>query len=473
MLEHHLTIVQLKSVFISDKPEAIVIHDGLHPYDAERYGLQPLVAVTVSVRKMGLHWQKVFRAGQPIPLGRALFEAWSGAAQLRGMPDVLHIDPQFPASFPLRPFLTELHGMGRAPEICMAGDRSFGSSKREAQKLLSKYIDWGDMVGKENEAIQIQDTEALLAKMNSNLAAKLGFWSVEDLSISSSESPQKRLDYMRLLQRQVTKPVEPSGWPDLEAEAVQETKAFYSQAYDVEEKPNHLDLVIYHEESWIKWLRVGIANGSEAVITVPYDDRWLGPMRDEGYQWKDEYPEFVSTLQSLPFPPVQVFPDVVRESNVEGFLTGREPMPLGYVQAVLEKMREESYVFRPRNLQALIHTFENSSGGGDIDWAFELVARQSTDTAYRYFAYDSDWCPTHLLVVSKHIPLTKKNTPSAMFSLFGEYLDELNVGAQALAILEHQFTHHVLNGDIQASRDFMAMLKTMLEAWPKRESRRN
>ena len=467
MLEHHLTIVQLKSVFITSDNEAIVVHDGLHPNDAEDYGLQPLVAVTLSVRKLGLHWQKVFRADEPIPLGRVLFEAWSEADQLCGMPDVLYVDPQFPASFPLRDLINELHPLGKGPEISTAGERSFGSSKREAQKLLSHHIDWGRFSG--NEPEQVEDTDALLSKMNATVASYLGFWSVETLSKSTNESQQKRLEYTRLAQHPVSKPERPVAWPELEVGDIQGTNAFTAQAYDVEEKPSHLDLVIYHEISRVKWLRVGIGDRPEPVNQVPYDDRWLGAMRDKGYLWKDEYPEFVSTLFGLPFPPVHLFLDAVHESNVDGFMRGREPIPKGYVDAAVEKLRGSSYVFLPLSLQSLIHTYDFTSGGGDIEWSCELVSGQANMTDYRFFAYGSDWAPVNLIVMRPAVQLEMKYPASR---IFGQYVGEVGVGAQAMAMLEHQFHHHVIDGGIEDSQDFMAMLNALIEACPQLSAKR-
>lgn len=165
MLTHHLTIVQQKFMYLTNECEVVWFREGLNPDDAADYGLQPVIAVTLNVAKMGIYHQKLYAAQDVIPLTNFLYEAWSERDDMGGLPDVLYADKELLEHYPLVEIIRELDPAGCIQEVVTRGDQSFAGSKRQAQKESLIAIDWH-----RNKKNPIPITrEELLAVLNSNL----------------------------------------------------------------------------------------------------------------------------------------------------------------------------------------------------------------------------------------------------------------------------------------------------------------
>lgn len=91
MLTHHLTIVQLKSIFVSKDGGIIEVREGLHPDDVWKAGFIPIIAVTISVEGLGYHFQRHYTS-KSLPISTFLHDAWMATQSTFGVPDRLIID---------------------------------------------------------------------------------------------------------------------------------------------------------------------------------------------------------------------------------------------------------------------------------------------------------------------------------------------------------------------------------------------
>lgn len=446
----HLTILQLKSVFLTEDARAVVVRAGLHPDDARRYGLHPLVAVTLTVQKIGIYWQKVFRADQPIPLAMALHEAWAGCETLHGLPDVLYVDKELLRSFPLRDLLAQIDQDAVIREISADGGRSFSASKREAQKIMVDHHDWDS----DADPVVMGSERELLATMNKHVAQYYRFLYVNNLV---GEQPTKQLLLHELKQCPVRRPGRPEHWPDLSLE-----EWIYKPAATVPPMADDQSLFISYRNRWATWAEVGYKTPPEAIAASTAEKGYYPPVKDKGYLWAFECAGLKHTLDALPFPAELLIKETISSDRLKSFLAGREALLEGDALSLERELPRIGLVLMPKSQKAFGEVFDFMSGGGDVRRCCEIVGDPQQPRPFRLFACDSYACGIFLLVVKSE----SKADGLYLENALNEFIGKIKVGGPAFAAITHFLEHLIVDRPPSNSSVLVDVVDAMLGACP-------
>lgn len=132
MLTHHLTFVQLKHTFVSNKGAIVQVDAGLHPDDAVAAGFFPIIAATISVEGLGFHFQRLYTS-DALPVSTFLYEAWKEFEISFGVPDNLVIDENINGSVDIKNLLSQV--CIEPPNVLVRNDKKYQGSKRSAQSV--------------------------------------------------------------------------------------------------------------------------------------------------------------------------------------------------------------------------------------------------------------------------------------------------------------------------------------------------
>lgn len=446
----HLSILQLKSVFLSDDVRAIVVNGGLHPDDAVQYGLSPLVAVTLSIPRSGFHWQKVYRADQPIPLAKALHEAWTEFEPLRGLPDVLYVDRELLKAFPMRDLLTEIDQESVIVEVSAEGGRSFGASKKEAQKILEVRLAFSSDDAEE----EIDREQHLLAAMNKSVLECYRFRYDHNLA---APYPLRELVLQEMKSRPMRRPGRPSSWPELQL-----NEWNLKPAAAVSRIAEDQSLFIRHQKRWVTWLDVGYETPPETA-TPDEDGRGCYlPQKDKGYLWAFEFAGLKHTIEALPYPSELLINETISSERLKSFLAGREALLEGDALNLERELRRMGLVLMPRNPKAFDEVFNFMSGGGDVSRCCEIVGNPQLPRPFRVFACDSHACGIFLLVVKSE----SKADGLYLENALNEFIGKIKVGGPAFAVITHFLEHLIVDRPPSNSSVLVDVVDAMLDACP-------
>lgn len=134
MLTHHLTLVQLKSIFVAGDGRIVEVSDGLHPDDAVKAGFNQIIAATITVEGLGYHFQRLYTSSE-IPISKFLYEAWTNNEITFGVPDKLVVDKNINFVINLEKLLSQI--CSTPPQLTVSSHQKYSGSKKAAQNVYT------------------------------------------------------------------------------------------------------------------------------------------------------------------------------------------------------------------------------------------------------------------------------------------------------------------------------------------------
>lgn len=451
MLTHHLTIVQQKFMYLTNECEVVWFREGLNPDDAADYGLQPVIAVTLNVAKMGIYHQKLYAAQDVIPLTNFLYEAWSERDDMGGLPDVLYADKELLEHYPLVEIIRELDPAGCIQEVVTRGDQSFAGSKRQAQKESLIAIDWH-----RNKKNPIPITrEELLAVLNSNL---FKYHRSVTSSMRMEGSPERRKSLIELKQRPHRSPAKPvsnygiitNNWMMKQALSVP-TMAVTQTIFEIS------------NYGWIQYLELGYDTDAQDddEDEDPEGFDYGYPERTTGYVWHNERPGFKDFIESLPLAMDKLSDLDISTHLFKSFLSGREAIPIHQWKDLEAALGEGGYVVFPTTLNSAGAVYDYLSNGGDVTACVELVGPKGKNNQYRIIA--ANGCSRGVFVLA--IKSGSKADSPTLEQRIANYTGEIDIGSAGFAALEFWLLKLIKDCPLSNSKTFLAMVDAMLEAF--------
>ncbi|WP_338924745.1 hypothetical protein V0M98_34565 (plasmid) [Pseudomonas silesiensis] len=455
MLEHYLTVVQLKKVYINPaRPSIEVIHDGLHPGDALRYGLEPLLSVMITVAGHSIYHQQLSPMDKPICLISFLANAWQNLPKLGGVPEILTVTPELFNDYPLAAALSEID-----PELTVKvvplRNQSLAASLRHAQNNAESLIH-------DYKTTPVTVTD-ILSVVNLHLGAYKKYFYGTEVPVVSHKP-------------YTLKPMKPSDsvYP-MTFDGVMNNQWVSTAAHKIKRLGPGVGLFYYAEEpSWLNCLVIRkLENSLSALNPIngvndafdgkndPQDDYFLKDMRTPGHIWVDEETGLTESLRTLAYDTDDLLREVIDSSDLEDYLKGRRPM----IWALYAEIKDLIY-----NTPAIVIAdkpaqVQEFTGYMNISEAFELTAINSEELEYRLFAMVADNDTRFLMAIKKSTSANSKNLESK----FMNYDGKINIGVAGLAALIYFVKRTNKQAHSTLGRIAVDMMDTMLShfsGWP-------
>lgn len=455
MLEHYLTVVQLKKVYINqERPSIEVIHDGLHPDDARHQHLKPVLSVMLTVAGHGIYHQQLSPIDQPICLISFLANAWQNLPKLGGVPDILTVTPELFNNYPLPEALSEIDPLITV-KVVQKRNQSLAASLRHAQN------------NPESLRINLKTTPVTLADI----------FSVVNLHLSpyhdfyfETEKPVETPNPYTLKKLKPGQAVYPMAFNGLE-----NNQWVSAAAHKIKRLEHGVGLFYYaNERSWLNYLVIQKLDNSLSSLNAingvndafegkndPNDDYFLKDMRTPGHIWVDEETGLTESLKTLAYDTDDLLSDVIDRSDLEDYLKGRRPM----IWALYAEIKDLIY-----NTPAIVIAdkpaqVKEFTGYMNISEAFELTSNNSEELDYRLFAMIADNDTRFLMAIEKSTSANSKNIESK----FMNYDGKINISVAGLAALIYFVTRTSKQAHSTLGHIAVDMMDTMLShfsGWP-------
>ena len=455
MLEHYLTVVQLKKVYLEpERPSIAVIHDGLHPDDAHQHYLKPLLSVMLTVAGHGIYHQRVLPMDQPICLISFLADAWKNFPKLGGVPDILSVSPELFNSYPLAQALNEIDPE-KTVKVVPKRNQSIAASLRQAQKNVEYILD-----KPETHPTTVSE---ILSILNLDLSAYGDYYFFTEIPVTTHNP-------YRLKAMNAGESVYPMAF-----DRQDDKKWVSASAYKIKSMEIGEDLFYNADkESWINYIYIKKSDNSLAALNPingvndafegkndPQDDYFLKDMRTPGHIWVDEETGLTESLRTLAYDTDDLLREVIDSSDLEDYLKGRRPM----IWALYAEIKDLIY-----NTPAIVIAdkpaqVQEFTGYMNISEAFELTAINSEELEYRLFAMVADNDTRFLMAIEKSTSANSKNLESK----FMNYDGKINIGVAGLAARIYFVKRTNKQAHSTLGRIAVDMMDTMLShfsGWP-------
>ncbi|WP_370601978.1 hypothetical protein [Pseudomonas nitroreducens] len=470
MLTQHLTVVQNKYLFMSKEGVAYLCDSGVHPEDMKQYDLRPIIVVTLAAEKLGLYWQRLYFADEPIPLASFLYLAWTEFHTLGGIPDRLLVESELLNAYPLRRVLAQIDREKIIKRIGVGTSRQFAATKRYSQSSVKHCMDPELIDRGENEASRTQ--EGTLAQLNKALERYHRKWETRP------RPGHDETEYLAHRHRRVHLPT----WPN-DLETLSSAEWMQSQAFTV---PRLAPMEILRAEfTWGSrgWVRKVLDlpdaepefnSESEfepgtfrtAVRTV----LMMGGRDPRERYSVDDLLFFKSVVSALPFPPYELFGEILKPGEFEVFFDGIESID-GATADRLELYLFEGpdrggLVLFPDSSAAFEDALELLGNGGDERCCAELVGHSGDVNLYpfpyRVFVLDDGgWLS--LLAVRRGSATDVPNLRAKLRQSLGA----IDIGAPGMAAISYFLEHYIEGKPRAQSLGLLQVVEHMLSTIPK------
>jgi hypothetical protein len=421
MLEHYLTVVQLKKLYSTDYPPGLVyIHEGLHPEDARKFGLSPVISFMITVAGHKIYHQHLLEDRQIISIVNFLLHSWKSIPKLGGVPDKLTISPDLEKAYPLKKLIEEIDPLGTI-QVSISKNQSISASLRYAQNNVSCIV---NMDKPESEITSLPD---LLMIVNSELKPDESFYFYSEVP-TDPPKPNifERIHHSHPGHNHIFQPDATDIWLAKPALAVPRLADGMSLYYLSENEPNWINELVINKQAE----ETPIYGVDEAFKykNDPHNDYFFKDMRMPGFVWIDEEYGFKETIGLLTYDTNAYLSVIVDPVDLKDFLSGSRPM----IWALYEQLRDRITSTPAILLANKSKQVDDVTGYMNISHAFELTGSNSDDISYRLFSMIADYDTKFLLAIKKHSTADNKTIRQK----FLNYNGELDIGTAGLAALE-------------------------------------
>lgn len=450
MLEHYLTVVQLKKLYATDSPPHLVyIHEGLHPEDAKALGLTPVISCMLTVAGHRIYFQHILEHGNPVSIINFLLHGWINLPKLGGVPDKLTISPDLAKAYPLDRIIREIDPH-HTIVVAISTDQSISASLRFAQENVSRLVH----IDKPEEEAASLDEIFLAANLKLKPDERFYF---------STQIPTRPAKPYRLSVEHYSHPglvhifdtSKNYAWLSKSAQAVPRLGKNMSLFYFSSERPLWINELIIKEKGDGQVNPIYGVDEAFRYKNDPADDYFLKDMRTPGCIWVDEEGGLPEMLQTLSYDTDDFLSVIIDPSELTEYLKGHRPM----IWALYYEIRN-----MVSNMPAIIvanksKLVDEVTGFLNVSETFELIGSNSEEVKYRLFAIISDSETLFLLVIEKGTMADNKTISSK----FLNYTGEIDIGVAGLAALSFFVAKFGKKPDPSVGILAVEMLEEMLE----------
>lgn len=417
MIEHYLTVCQLKKVYAKPSDNTLsVISDALHPIDAAEIGLEPIISVMLTVARHGIHYQEIYLKSDPICLIGFLARAWN-YNKVGGLPHVLTTSPQLNDFYDVEGALREID------EDCTiafktARDQSIAASMRYAQENPTAFIQFNRL----KSPLGTPLSEVIRA--SSQAINSYTSYSERETPVKGASVNKRVMD----LASKITQPVVfdsrvTARWIDLSAKKskrltkdqgvlLQEDRYAAVNYYTIGLRP--------HE----------IARRLEAN-QIPV---WENAV-DADLSFLNDMDEELAVLDCMAKDYEKDFESILPLHQLNDLKKNGIPIKYSTHLELLEKMKSEPGVYFPKTAKQFRHVFDFLEYRCP-ECIFELTGNGRQPWPFRVFAVLDENEETNLVAVDKKYTFKAVPDMNAV-----EFSGQLNIGAAGMAVVMHSLSN--------------------------------